>query len=164
MARILVVEDEGIVAADVEKILKDLGHSVPAFAFTGEEAIQKAKKIHPDLVLMDIMLKGNIDGIEAAEHIRTHDNIPVVYITAHTDEETLQRAKTSEPFGYILKPIRSGELHVAIEMALYRSRMEKKLARSRKRLQESEEQFRTLVENPVLVSICEFTLELISFL
>ncbi len=150
MAQILVVEDESIVAHDIEQMLEDLGHVVPAFAFTGEEAIQKAEEIHPDLVLMDIMLKGSIDGIEAAEHIRTHDNIPVVYITAHTNEETLQRAKISEPFGYILKPIRSRELHVTIEMALYKSKVKKKLIESRKRLQESEEQFRNLFENAVL--------------
>lgn len=150
MAQILVVEDESIVAHDIEQMLEDLGHVVPAFALTGEEAIQKAEEIHPDLVLMDIMLKGNIDGIEAAEHIRTHDRIPVVYITVHTNEETLHRAKISEPFGYILKPIRSRELHVAIEMALYKSKMEKKLTKSRKRLQESEEQFRNLFENAVL--------------
>ncbi|WP_370572398.1 response regulator [Methanomethylovorans sp.] len=119
-AKILVVEDENIVALEIKKRLQKLGYIVPGVASTGEDAISKVEGILPDLVLMDIMLKGEIDGIHAAGEIRKRFNIPVIYLTAYSDEETLQRAKFTEPYGYILKPFEEDDLRTTIEIALYR--------------------------------------------
>jgi len=126
-ARILIVEDENIVARDIQNTLKHLGYAVTGLAATGEDAIQKAGETRPDLVLMDVMLKGYQDGVEAAQKILALYNIPVIYLTAFTDEKTLQRAKVTEPYGYILKPFEERELHIAIEMAIYKHRMAMKL-------------------------------------
>jgi diguanylate cyclase (GGDEF)-like protein/PAS domain S-box-containing protein len=131
--RILVVEDERIVSMDIQRRLKGLGYDVVAAAVSGEEAIQKADTHHPDLVLMDIMLDGELDGIAAAEVIRGRLSIPVIYLTAYADTCTLQRAKVTEPFGYILKPFEERELHGHIEIALYKHRMERKLKESEER-------------------------------
>jgi len=120
--KILVVEGEAIVAKDIQNTLKSLGYDAPAIALSGEEAINKSEEIHPDLLFMGIVLKGEIDGIEAAEKIRNHFNIPVVYLAAYMDEKTLQRAETTGPFGYILKPFEERELHTTIETTLYRFR------------------------------------------
>lgn len=139
-AKILAVEDEGLVARDIQEMLKSIGYDAPAVAYSGEEAVRKVEELHPDLVLMDIVLNGDMDGIEAAEILRARFNIPVVYLTAYADEETLQRAKISEPFGYILKPFEERILHTTIEMALYKHRLENAL-------RESEEKFRTFLEN-----------------
>ena len=131
MATILVVEDESIVATDIKRCLQNLGYHVTALVSSGAEALKIAQKTPPDLVLMDIVLKGDMDGIEAAETIRSQFNIPVIYLTAYADEKTLQRAKMTEPYGYILKPIEDKELHSTIEMALYKHRMEKKVRESK---------------------------------
>jgi len=139
-AHILIVEDEGIVARDMQNILKDLGYTVCAIAFSGEEAIKKTEEMYPDLVLMDILLKGEMDGIEAAEQIRNRFNIPIIYLTAYADESTLQRAKITEPFSYILKPFEERELHVAIEIALYKHKMEEELKRNFEKLQRAMEE------------------------
>jgi len=129
-ARILVVEDESIVALHIKSILESAGYTVSALASSGEEAIQRAADTHPDLVLMDIKLRGPMDGIQAAEQIRTRLNIPVIYLTAFADEATLQRAKITEPFGYLLKPFEEPELQISIEMALYKHQMERRLQES----------------------------------
>jgi len=133
-AGVLVVEDQGIVAKDIQNTLKSMGYAVSAVASSGEEAIEKAAVTHPDLVLMDIMLKGKLDGVEAAEQIRARFDIPVVYLTAYSDEEPLQRAKITEPYGYVLKPFSERELHTSIEMALYKHKMERRLKESERRL------------------------------
>lgn len=125
--RILIVEDEIIVAQDIQKHLENLGFEVCGIASSGNQAIKKAKKTRPDLVLMDIVLKGDIDGIEAAEQIRSEDDIPVIYLTAYSDERTLQRAITTFPYGYLLKPLQERELRITLDMALYRHEMEKKV-------------------------------------
>ncbi|MCX6567356.1 MAG: HD domain-containing protein [Candidatus Aminicenantes bacterium] len=125
--QIVVVEDESLVAKDIVNMVRGLGYSVPAVVSTGEEAIVVAEKTRPDIILMDIVLKGRIDGIEAAQHIWENLSIPVVYLTAFADEATLQRAKVTEPFGYILKPFDERELQTTIEMAFYKAQMEKKL-------------------------------------
>ncbi len=135
MTRILVVEDEAIVAMDIQDMLKSRGYDAPATASSGEEAIKKVAEIKPDLVLMDIVLKGEMDGIEAAGQIRNRFNIPVVYLTAHADNETLQRAKITEPFGYMLKPLEERELYSTIEIALYKHMMEEKLREYTKELE-----------------------------
>ena len=125
--KILVVEDETIVAWDIQNILESFGYIVSAVVDSGQDAIQKAAETNPDLVLMDIRLQGEMDGVEAAEQIRLRFNIPIVYVTAHADSKTLQRAKITEPFGYIVKPFQEKELNATIEMALYKFKIEKSL-------------------------------------
>ncbi len=131
--RILVVENERIVSIDIQSRLKSLGYEVVGAAVSGEEAIEKAALHRPDLVLMDIMLDGKLDGIAAAETIRRRLNIAVIFLTAHADANTLQRAKVTEPFGYILKPFEERELHGHIEIALYKHRMDLQLKESEER-------------------------------
>ena len=123
----MIVEDERIIAMDIKHSLLNLGYDVVGMAASGEDAIVKAGESSPDLVLMDIMLQGKIDGIEAAEEIRQRYNIPMVYLTAYATDTILERAKITQPFGYVLKPFRETELHSNIEIALYRHKMEKKL-------------------------------------
>ncbi|MEG4249535.1 ATP-binding protein [Microcoleus sp. Pol10D4] len=130
--KILVVEDEVIVAQDIAGRLKKLGYAVTATVSSGEEAIQKALENPPDLVLMDIVLKGEIDGVTAAEKIRTNRNVPTVFLTAYADDQTLQRAKLTDPFGYIIKPFQQNDLRVAIEIALHRHEIETKMRESLK--------------------------------
>lgn len=125
--KILVVEDEFIIAENIRKCLINLGYSVPSIASSGEEAIEKASEYKPDLVLMDIMLKGEIDGIKAAEMIRSSSHIPIIFLTAYSDEKILEKAKITEPFGYIIKPFKERELYINIEISLYKSEMEKRL-------------------------------------
>jgi CheY-like chemotaxis protein len=127
---ILVVEDERIIALDLQEQLRYLGYGVPVTVAWGEEAIQQADELRPDLVLMDIHLKGDLDGIEAAQHIRTHLDIPVVFLTAFADEATVQRAKMTDSYGYLVKPFEERELRSTIEMALYKHEMERKLRQS----------------------------------
>jgi PAS domain S-box-containing protein len=127
---ILVVEDEHIVARDIASRLHKRGYVVAGIASTATEAIEQAGRTHPDLVLMDIMLRGDVDGITAADQIRDLHDTPVVYLTAYADEHTLQRAKVTDAFGYILKPFEERELCITIEMALYKHRMEARLRES----------------------------------
>src|SRR5437879_10890286 len=122
--QILVVEDEGITAMDLEARLKRLGYSVPSVASSGEEAILRAEETHPDLVLMDIMLRGQTDGVQAAQEVQTRFGIPVVYLTTYFDDATLERAKATEPFGYIIKPFKDINLRTSIEVALRRREAE----------------------------------------
>ncbi|UCD14548.1 MAG: PAS domain S-box protein, partial [Thermoplasmatales archaeon] len=125
--QILIVEDELVVAKNIQNRLESLGYSVPALVSSGEEAVKKVAEIQPDLVLMDIKLEGDMDGVETANQIWHRFNIPVIYLTAYGDDQTLQRAKITEPYGYILKPIEVKELHSNIEMALYKHAIESKL-------------------------------------
>ncbi len=124
MADILIVEKERIVAEDIRRSLQNLGYSVSAVVSSGDEALQKIKENLPDLILVDIVLKGDMDGIEAAEAIRSQFNVPVVYLTAYTDENLLRQAKMTEPSGYIVKPFEDRELHIVIETALRRHETE----------------------------------------
>ncbi|PIE64273.1 MAG: hypothetical protein CSA26_08965 [Desulfobacterales bacterium] len=124
LARILIVEDEGIVAQEIKSRLEKSGYSVCAVAHDGRTAIEHAGALRPDLVLMDIRLKGQMDGIEAAGQIRERFNLPIVYLTAYTDPATLERAKVMEPFGYVVKPFETRSLMVSIEIALHRHRSE----------------------------------------
>jgi len=121
---ILIVEDESIVAKDIQHSLKKLGYTVVGMCSTGEDAIKTAEEVKPDLVLMDIMLKGDMSGIEAAGQIREKFNIPIIYLTAYADESTLSKAKVSEPYGYIIKPFKEIDLHTSIEMAIYKHEKE----------------------------------------
>jgi PAS domain S-box-containing protein len=142
MVKILVVEDEYVEALDIKKSLESFGYQVPCIVAHGEEASEKAHQIKPDLILMDIVLKGNVDGIDAAFKIKELD-IPVVYLTAHSEEPTVKRAKLTEPFGYLLKPFQAKELSLTIEMALYKAKMEKNIKKN-------QEKFRLLYENAPL--------------
>jgi len=128
--RILVVEDEGIIGKDIERALTQLMYEVCARVMTGADAIAKAREFRPDVVLMDIVLRGDMDGIEAADVIRKEMDIPVIYLTAYTDEEKIGRASVTEPFAYIVKPFEDRELHSNIQMALYRHSVEKRLKRT----------------------------------
>ncbi|HEX6290088.1 MAG TPA: EAL domain-containing protein [Herpetosiphonaceae bacterium] len=125
--RIMVVEDEQIIALDLRETLERLGYCVAALVASGEEALDQAARARPDLALMDIKLQGALDGIDAAERLRRQFGIPVIYLTAHADTATLQRAKLTEPYGYVLKPFEERELHIQIEMALYKDQIERKL-------------------------------------
>ncbi len=126
-AKILIVEDERIVAQDLRSRLEKMDYSVVAVVSTGREAIASAVELRPDIVLMDITLKGGMDGVAAADSIRERMEVPIIYVTAHSDETTLQRAKITEPFGYILKPFEERELHTTIEMALYKSSTDRRM-------------------------------------
>src|SRR4051794_27643473 len=125
--RILIVEDEGIIAKDIERALRKLAYAVSGIVSTGEEALLHVADERPDLVLMDIMLKGDIDGIETAQRVRQQFGVPVVYLTAFGDPTTLQRATATAPFGYVLKPFEDRDLYAAVESALYRNQMERDL-------------------------------------
>nr|WP_319373823.1 PAS domain S-box protein [uncultured Methanobacterium sp.] len=137
--KILVVEDDAIEALDIKRTLNSFGYSVPYVASRGEEAISKSLELMPDLILMDIILKGKTNGIEAASKIKDL-NIPVIYLTAHSEESTVKKAKLTEPYGYLIKPYDIFELKFAIELALFKSNQEKKL-------KESEANFRAIAEN-----------------
>jgi CheY-like chemotaxis protein len=116
-AKILIVEDENIVALNLQTRLKSLGYQVAGMASTGEDAVKKCAETMPDLVLMDIMLRGEMDGVAAADQIREKYHVPVVYLTAYADDVTLERAKVTEPFGYMLKPFEVKEIRTTIEIA-----------------------------------------------
>ena len=142
--KILIVEDESIIALHIEDSLKSLGYAIAGISYSGSEAIRMAEESHPDLILMDIMLGGKVDGIRASEQIRTRLDIPVVYLTAYSDESTLQRAKATEPFGYLLKPFKERELSVAIQIGLYRHRMESERTQLILQLREALAQIKTM--------------------
>jgi CheY-like chemotaxis protein len=125
--KILIVEDEWLVAQGIKESLIDLGYEVVGIAVSGRETLQLVAEQRPDLVLMDILLQGDMDGIEAAERLRRQSEIPVVFLTAYADSTTLARAKVVEPYGYILKPFEVREIHSAIEIALYKTKAEKRL-------------------------------------
>ncbi len=140
LARILIVEDESIIALDIQNQLLRKGYQVVGRVTSGEMAVQKALTLNPDLILMDIRLEDRMDGIEAARQIQAQLSVPIVYLTAYADEATLQRAKETSPLGYLLKPFEERELDTMIQMALYRYQAEKKL-------RTSEAQYRTLFEH-----------------
>ncbi|MCX9013110.1 MAG: response regulator [Candidatus Methanoperedens sp.] len=145
--QILVVEDEIIIAEDIQRKLEKRGYAVPVIVSSGEEAVKKTEENNPDLVLMDIVIHGKMDGIEAAEQIRSRFDIPVVYLTAYADEKTLERAKITEPFGYLIKPFKERELQITIEIALYKHKMEKRLKESERKLRESNKWLAAVIES-----------------
>jgi DNA-binding NarL/FixJ family response regulator len=125
--KIMVVEDEWIVAKEICMDLKDLGYKVCSTASTGDEAIRNVEEDRPDLILMDIVLKGKMDGIEAAERITSQFDIPIIYLTAYTNQEYIERAKQTKPFAYLVKPFRQKELYANIEMVLHKHRLDKEI-------------------------------------
>ncbi|OWK36822.1 hybrid sensor histidine kinase/response regulator [Fimbriiglobus ruber] len=126
-ATVLVVEDEIIIAKGIERQIKKLGYVVAGTAATGEEAVRKAAELRPDIILMDINLGDGMDGVAAATAVRRESGTPVVFLTAHSDDDTLQRAKLAEPHGYVLKPYEDKDLQTTIEIALYKHQMECRL-------------------------------------
>lgn len=149
-ARILLVEDETLVALSVQRALQNWGYEVPVVIAYGEDALQKTAEFQPDLILMDINLAGVLDGITAAEQILAQHDIPIIYLTAYADSRTLERTKTTSPYGYLLKPFNDRELQATIEAALHRHQIEKALRKS-------EKNFRALV-NALSLPVCIFRL------
>lgn len=137
--KILVVDDEKIITMHLEELLSNMGYDVVGTASTGAEAIEKAREFKPDLIFMDIIMPGEMTGIDAATVIKKELGIPVIYLTAFADDHIVEKAKQSEPFNFLVKPFKAHELRAAIEIAIYRKKMEKAL-------EESEEKYRTLVE------------------
>lgn len=140
MPSILIAEDEQIVAADIHARLERLGYRVPAVVSSGEEALRKAEEIRPDLLLMDIVLEGAPDGIQTVQELQHRMDVPVIYLTAYTDDETVRRAKATRPFGFLLKPFDERELHFTIELALINHKASRELRRT-------EEIFRDVAEH-----------------
>jgi signal transduction histidine kinase len=136
-ARILVVEDESIVAFNLQQRLSQLGYDVPAIAVSGEESFDLVEQTRPDLVLMDIHIQGDLDGIEVAARLQETHAIPVIYLTAYSEDSTLERARKTRPYGYLLKPFSERELHATIQMAFERHRLEIELVDSRRLLQQA---------------------------
>lgn len=127
-ARILIVEDEAITSLALEQNLERMGYEVVGMAVTGREAIDKAVADRPDVVLMDIVLKGDMDGIEVARRIHEQADVAIIYLSAYADDETLARARQTGPFAYLVKPYQDRELQITIDMALYKHKMERALA------------------------------------
>ena len=145
--RIMVVEDEGITALRIQNSLKKFGYTVTSTLFSGEKAVKKVEEDRPDLVLMDIVLMGKMDGIEAAKRIHSRYKLPVVYLTAYSDDKMMKRIRKTEPFGYIFKPFDDNELHMTIEIELYKHEMEEKLRKSENALRTHKEQLEDIVKD-----------------
>ena len=140
MKKIIVVEDEAVIALRLQQMLITMGYDVIGVSYSGEEALEKIRSLRPDLVLMDIMIPGKMDGIDVAEIVISELDIPVIFLTAFSEDKIIKRAKKVAPYGYVLKPFQDVELKASIEVALYKKEMENAL-------KESEKKFRTLAEN-----------------
>ena len=151
--RILIVEDEYIIANDIQTSLENMGYEVCGMAASGKKALTLTKELSPDLILMDIMLKGDMDGIETAAMIRETYDISVIFLSAYSDDGILDRAKQTLPFGYLIKPFRDRELKAAIEMAIYKLGMEKKQTALIAELKEALDKVKLLSG---LLPICSF--------
>jgi C4-dicarboxylate-specific signal transduction histidine kinase len=138
-ARIMIVEDVWLIANDIKNSLESFGYAVTSIASSGEEALENAEEDKPDLILMDIVLTSEMDGIKAAAKIRSQCAVPIIYLTAYSDDEKLQRAKVTEPFGYILKPFSERELYCNIEIALFKHKIEEELRLAKEALQQANE-------------------------
>lgn len=145
--KILIVEDETLVSFDLKNILLSLGYNVIGVVRTGEEAFSIAFEEKPDLILLDIMLGGKLNGIEAAEQIKKSIDVPIVYLTAYADKDTIQSAKVTEPYGYIIKPFEERALQSTIELALYKFKTELKLKESEKRYKQLAERLKEANES-----------------
>jgi DNA-binding NarL/FixJ family response regulator len=142
--KLLIVEDEQLVALDLQALLEEMGYTVVGHAATAEEAVHLAGTMHPDLVLMDINLNGQREGIDAAAEIRKKYDLPIVFVSAYDDETTLTRAQITEPYGYLLKPYQPRELRVTIRMALFHHLMQKERQRLQRELEAALRENRTL--------------------
>jgi PAS domain S-box-containing protein len=142
MYKIMVVDDEAVVTTQLEESLTSMGYEVAESVYSGKEAVDSARRLRPDLILMDIVMPGGLDGIAAAQIIKEELDIPVIFLTAYADDNLINRAKNSEPFGYIVKPFQEKEIRAAIEIALYKKEMERRLC-------ESEERYRSVVDTAI---------------
>lgn len=144
---IVIAEDEKIIALDLSNTLRKLGYNIAGIAVTGNEVFELIEKHNPNLIIMDILLEGEMSGIDAANIISQKYGLPVVYLTALTDEETLQKAKKTNPFGYVLKPYDEKTLHSSIEMALYKHQVDRELLIRTKELEEEKRRTDELLKN-----------------
>ncbi len=143
-ARIMIVEDEAVVALDLEGTLKDLGYEVLGIASTGLDAVEKAEELRPDIILMDIVLIGDMDGIETAKVVRERFNIPVIYLTAYSSEDILEKAKITGPYSYLIKPFSREELNSAIKIGLYKHKMDIEIIKSHEELEIAYNELRSI--------------------
>ncbi|MCJ7542284.1 MAG: response regulator, partial [Desulfobacterales bacterium] len=132
--KIMVVEDEAVIALNLQQMLTKMGYDVIGVSYSGEEALEKARSLRPDLILMDIMMPGKLDGIAAAKIIKAELGIPVVFLTAYSEDKIIESAKQTEPYGYILKPSQDREIKATVKIALYKKEMEKALQDSESKL------------------------------
>lgn len=154
MTRVMVVEDEAVTAMALEESLQRLGYEVAAVVSTGEEALTLAKQEHLDVILMDIRLRGLLDGITTAQRIRKEVDVPCVYVTAYSDLETIQRAKLAEPFGFLVKPYDEKELRAAIEIAVHHGGAERDRQEARRAIEARERTLQDLVDqSPAIIYI-----------
>lgn len=136
-SRIAIVEDEGIVALQIKGKLEQKGYEVVGTFASGEELLEAVGPLEPDLIMMDMTLQGSLDGIETARRLSEQYDIPVVYLTAHSEESTIERAGTTLPYGYLLKPFDAQELHIAIQMALFKHKSDKEKKELTEKLQQA---------------------------
>lgn len=124
---VLIVEDEAITAIDIKKKLEYWGYQITGIAHSGKEALKLTRELHPDIILMDIVLRGDMDGIETSKQIKNQFDIPIIYLTAHSEDKVMEKAKYTEPYGYLIKPLDDQELRFALESAIYKHQLDKKL-------------------------------------
>jgi len=153
--KILIVEDEIIVAADIARRLSKLNYTVCGIADSASKALNMVESLRPDVVLMDIQIKGDVDGVETALRIRNDFSIPVIFTTAHSDEATLHRARITEPYGYVVKPYQERDLQIAIEMGVYKHKAEKERTDLIAELQQALAQIKTLSGLLPICSSCK---------
>ncbi len=154
-ARILIVEDEALLAADIGDSLESMGFEIVGYAQTGESAISQAIEKSPDIVLMDIQLRGSMDGIEAATKIKEDVGCPIIFQTAYAEDSVLERATAAEPYGYLVKPVGLRELQATIRMALYKAKMEAEREKLVHELQEAMDEIKTLREFLPICAWCK---------
>ncbi len=151
--KIMIVEDEVLIALEISEDLKSLGYDASLVVHNSENAIKQAESEKPNLILMDIKIKGKMDGIQTARIIKSKIEIPIIYLTAYATEDLIARAKMTEPFGYLVKPVDRKELHTTIQMAMYKSRMEKERNELLEKLQKAREDVKLLES---IIPICSF--------
>ena len=144
--KIMVVEDEAVIALRLQQMLTTMGYDVIGISYSGEDAIEKAGSLRPDLMLLDIMISEKLDGIQVAEIVKAEWDIPVIFLTAYSESKIIERAKKTEPYGYIVKPFQDRELEAAIEVALYKKDMERRLKESKIQLQKTHDELERRVE------------------
>ena len=152
MRRLMVVDDEAVIAMQLEDHLQSMKYDVVGTASSAEESVSMARKLCPDLILMDIVMEGKLDGIDAARMIKEEMDIPIIFLTAYADDKVVNRAMQAEPFGYIVKPFRESEIKANIEIALYRKGLEQKRKQAEERIRRL---FLAIDHNPHIIMIID---------
>ena len=152
MRRLMVVDDEAVIAMQLEDHLQSMKYDVVGTASSAEESVSMARKLCPDLILMDIVMEGKLDGIDAARMIKEEMDIPIIFLTAYADDKVVNRAMQPEPFGYIVKPFRESEIKANIEIALYRKGLEQKRKQAEERIRRL---FLAIDHNPHIIMIID---------